>query len=46
MRDAFEEYGAVIVESIACVAIIAVIFKVAMPVLRHAAEIVAAYFCN
>jgi len=46
MRDAFEEYGAVIVESIACVAIIAIIFKVAMPMLRDAADILAAYFCN
>lgn len=46
MRDAFEEYGAVIVEAVGGIAILALIFKVAIPTLRDAAEIVAAYFCN
>lgn len=46
MHSAFEEYGAVIVESISCLAIIVVIFKVAIPVLQQAAEIVASCFCN
>lgn len=46
MRDAFEEYGAVIVEAIGGIAILAVMFKVAIPILKDAAEIVAAYFCG